>query len=283
MKYIWRFNPWWLPFAVLIVALGLLTAPLPVRADIHLEGVLKQGGLVWGTTQPGSRVFFNEKEIRVSPEGHFLIGFHRDEPSAARIEAHLPAGSITRRELTVEKRTYHEERINGLPASKVSPSQKDLQRIREETRLVKQAHRRDTDRDWFSDGFIWPVRGRISGVYGSRRILNGQPKRPHFGVDIAVPTGTPVHAPAAGVVVLVHKDMFFSGGTLILDHGHGLSSTMIHLHKILVEPGAAVSQGQPIAEVGATGRVTGPHLDWRMNLFDRRLDPELVAGPMPPP
>ena len=270
------------PTILWVVALSLWTAT-PALADMRLEGTMKQGGLVLGATQPGSRVFFNDAEIRVSPEGYFLIGFHRNEPSPVYVEARLPGGSIVRRELIVEQRTYHEQRIDGLPPSKVSPSPDDLQRIRAETQMIKKAHRRDTDQDWFTKGFIWPTRGRISGIYGSRRILNGQPRRPHFGIDIAVPTGTPVHSPAAGVVALVHNDMFFSGGTLIIDHGHGLSSTMIHLHKILVEPGAFVSQGQPIAEVGATGRATGPHLDWRMNLFNRRLDPELVAGPMPAP
>jgi murein DD-endopeptidase MepM/ murein hydrolase activator NlpD len=131
--------------------------------------------------------------------------------------------------------------------------------------------------------FIWPVTGRISGVYGSQRILNGKPKRPHYGVDIAAPTGTPVKAPADGVVSLVHNDMFYSGGTLIVDHGHGLSTTYMHLHKILVKKGQRVKQGDVIAQVGATGRVTGPHLHWGMNWFDTRLDPSLLVPPMPKP
>jgi murein DD-endopeptidase MepM/ murein hydrolase activator NlpD len=125
------------------------------------------------------------------------------------------------------------------------------------------------------------VQGVISGVYGSQRILNGQPRNPHYGIDIAAPAGTLVQAPADGVVTLTHPDMFFSGGTLILDHGYGLSSAFLHLRRILVKRGEQVSQGKPIAEVGATGRVTGAHLDWRINLFQTRLDPQLLVAPMP--
>ena len=128
--------------------------------------------------------------------------------------------------------------------------------------------------------FIWPTIGPISGVYGSQRILNGKPKWPHYGVDIAVPTGTEVRAPAGGVVTLAHPDMFYSGGTLIVDHGHGLSSAFLHLSKLRVKTGDKVKQGDVIAEVGATGRATGAHLDWRMNLFNRRIDPQLLVSPM---
>ena len=147
--------------------------------------------------------------------------------------------------------------------------------------MVKKARTIDDPRADFLSGFRWPIKGRISGVYGSQRILNGEPRRPHFGIDIAAPTGTKVGAPADGVVTMVHPDMFFSGGTMIVDHGHGLSSAFLHLSRILVEKGDRVVQGQTIAEVGSTGRSTGPHLDWRINLFDRRLDPSLLVGPMP--
>ena len=174
------------------------------------------------------------------------------------------------------------QRIDGLPPKKVSPSKEDMKRIRKEYAMVRDARARDDAREDFLGGFVWPVKGRISGVYGSQRILNGQPRRPHFGVDVAAPVGTLVRAPAPGIVTLTHDDMFFSGGTLIIDHGHGLSSTFIHLNAILVKEGERVSQGDPIAEVGATGRVTGPHLDWRMNLQGARLDPQLLVEPMAP-
>ena len=182
----------------------------------------------------------------------------------------------------MKPREYRIQRIDGLPPGKVTPrSKEDLARIRREVAMVKRARLTDDARTDFLGGFRWPIKGPISGVYGSQRILNGEPRQPHYGVDIAVPTGTKALAPAAGVVTLAHPDMFFSGGTLIVDHGHGLSSAFLHLSRILVKKGQRVAQGQPIAEVGATGRVTGPHLDWRINLFGRRIDPELLVGPMP--
>ena len=147
--------------------------------------------------------------------------------------------------------------------------------------MAREARKLDAERTDFLTGFIWPAKGRISGVYGSQRILNGQPRRPHFGVDVAAPVGTEVRAPADGVVTMVHSDMFYSGGTMILDHGHGLSSSFLHLHRILVKKGQRIRQGDLIAEIGATGRVTGPHLDWRINLFAKRLDPQLLVSEMP--
>jgi murein DD-endopeptidase MepM/ murein hydrolase activator NlpD len=147
--------------------------------------------------------------------------------------------------------------------------------------LVETARLLDSARTDFLDGFVWPAQGRISGVYGSQRILNGEPRRPHYGVDIAAPVGTPVRAPAAGVVTLAHPDMYYSGGTLILDHGHGLSSTFLHLSEILAREGQNVSQGEVIGRVGATGRATGAHLDWRMNLLTRRIDPALLLEGSP--
>lgn len=139
------------------------------------------------------------------------------------------------------------------------------------------------DRKDYSTGFAWPLTGRISGVYGSQRVLNGEPRQPHYGVDVARPEGTIVSAPAPGIVTLVQPDLYYSGGTLIIDHGRGLSSSFIHLSRILVAVGDRVETGDPVAKVGATGRATGPHLDWRMNLGDVRLDPALLAGPMPSP
>ena len=190
-------------------------------------------------------------------------------------------GRIERRVIEVAPREYRIQRIDGLPREKVTPPEAVLARIREEGARVAAARANDDPRTDFRDGFVWPLTGRISGVYGSQRVLNGEPRRPHFGVDVAAPTGTPVAAPADAVVRLADDDLYFSGGTLIMDHGHGLTSTFIHLSKILVEPGQRVRQGEVVAEVGATGRATGPHLDWRMNLFDARLDPQLLTPPMP--
>jgi murein DD-endopeptidase MepM/ murein hydrolase activator NlpD len=215
------------------------------------------------------------------PKAFFVIGFSRDAGPAAEIELQRPSGTVEKNPITIEKRTYKIQRIDGLPPRKVSPSSADLDRIYKDIARVKKVRKKDDPRTDFTGTFIWPVTGRISGVFGSQRILNGKPKRPHYGVDIAAPTGTPVKAPADGVVSMVHNDMFYSGGTLIVDHGHGISTVYMHLHKILVEEGQPVNQGDVIAQVGATGRVTGPHLHWGMNWFETRLDPSLLVPPMP--
>ena len=263
-----------------VIAAALLSLPV-MASTLTLEGEVTQGALVIGHTAPGTRVTFDGRPVRVSDRGIFLLGFGRDAQPLARLDVVFPDGTRELRELEVAPRKYDVQRIDGLPPKKVSPSEKDLVRIRKEIALVKKARALDDAREDFLGGFVWPVEGRISGVYGSQRILNGQPRRPHYGVDIAAPVGTLVRSPAGGVVTLTHDDMFFSGGTLIVDHGHGLSSTFIHLNKILVREGDRVRRGDPIAEVGATGRVTGPHLDWRMNLFGARLDPQLLVPPMP--
>lgn len=241
-----------------------------------LEGPMVQGGLVQGRTDPGAQVLFDDRPIRVSDNGVFLIGFGRDAPARSRLVATFADGSREWRVLEIEQRSYETQHIVGLPPRTVSPTEEDLERIRLETALIKRARKRDDPRTDFLTGFIWPVKGRITGVYGSQRILNDQPRRPHYGLDIAAPEGTTVLAPADGVVTLVHSDMFFSGGTMILDHGHGLSSTFIHLSRILAKEGERMRQGDPVAEVGATGRAKGGHLDWRINLFNRRLDPQLI-------
>ena len=255
---------------------------LAAEPGIQLDGPRVQGGLVRGRVAPGSTVEFEGERVRVSRDGWFLIGFGRDAPPKAVLSVASPDGRRQRYGLAVKPREYRIQRIDGLPPGKVTPrSKEDLARIRREVAIVKRARLTDDARTDFLGGFRWPIKGPISGVYGSQRILNGEPRQPHYGVDIAVPTGTKALAPAAGVVTLAHPDMFFSGGTLIVDHGHGLSSAFLHLSRILVKKGQRVVQGQPIAEVGATGRVTGPHLDWRINLFGRRIDPELLVGPMP--
>ena len=179
------------------------------------------------------------------------------------------------------QRDYRIQRVNGVPAKTVTPSDSDLTRIRNDVVLVKRARRDVTNAIDFLDGFERPLDGPITGVYGSQRVYNGVPKSPHYGVDYAAPTGTEVKAPAAGIVRLAHPDLFYSGGTLIIDHGHGLSSSFLHLSDILVTEGSRVMHGQPIGKVGATGRATGPHLDWRMNWRKQRIDPQLVLETLP--
>ena len=255
--------------------------PVAAETSVRLDGPRIQGGLLRGRVSPGSTVEYEGDAVRVSKNGWFLVGFGRDAPPEAELVVVFPDGRRERQVLKVDRREYDIQHIDGLPARKVTPSEEDLVRIRAEVHMVKLARGIDDPRADFLSGFRWPIKGRISGVYGSQRILNGEPRRPHFGIDIAAPTVTKVGAPADGVVTMVHPDMFFSGGTMIVDHGHGLSSAFLHLSRILVEKGDRVVQGQTIAEVGSTGRSTGPHLDWRINLFDRRLDPSLLVGPMP--
>ena len=174
------------------------------------------------------------------------------------------------------------QRIDGLPPQKVTPDASVLPRIQAEANAIRKARSVLDARVDYRSGFHWPVLGPISGVYGSQRVLNGQPRRPHYGVDIAAPVGTPVAAPAPGKVTYINSDMYFSGGTLVLDHGHGLSSSFLHLNELLVELGQTVDQGEIIATVGATGRVTGPHLDWRMSWQGAYIDPQLLLAPKAP-
>ena len=236
-----------------------------------------QGGLLVGKTGPLNKVWLDDKLIRVADDGGFILGFGRDAISA-KLRIETPDGQSVMETLSVASRQYKIERVDGLPASKVNPKgEAVLKRIREEAQQVKKVRLRDDDRNDFMGGFIWPAKGRISGVYGSQRILNGEPKWPHFGLDIAAPTGTSVVAPAPGIVTMVHSDMYYSGGTLIIDHGHGLSSTFLHLSEILVKAGQHVKQDALIAKIGATGRATGPHLDWRINWFNVRLDAQQLV------
>lgn len=241
----------------------------------------QQGAVIRGTVKPDVKVEFLDRQVRVSEEGKFVIGLGRDFPEEAVVTTFAPDGERKVHRFAVKQREYDIQKVTGVPQRTVTPDPEQVERSRREAAMANNARKVDLPLTHFADTFQWPLTGRISGVYGSQRFYNGVPNTPHYGVDIAAPTGTQVVAPAAGIVTLVHPDMFFSGGTLIIDHGHGLSSTFIHLSKILVAEGDKIQIGQPIALVGATGRATGPHLDWRMNWFDQRVDPALLVGPMP--
>lgn len=249
---------------------------------VTLEGPMQQGGLVLGQARAGDAVTIDGRAVRVSPEGLFILGFGRDAPAQAVLEVRHPDGTAERRHLAIAGREYDIQRIDGLPSAQVAPDAEALQRITAETALIRAARARDSAAIWFADGFAWPVLGRLSGVYGSQRILNGEARNPHKGVDIAAPAGTPIAAPAAGVVSLVHDDMFFTGKTVMIDHGHGLASIYAHMSGIEVADGQAVARGAMIGRIGATGRVTGPHLHWGVSLFGEALDPALLTGPKPP-
>ncbi len=265
-----------------LVATVLLWCATPLSAhELRLDGPLIQGGLVVGTTEPDAVVRIDGRAVRVSAEGVFLMGFGRDEKGPIELEVLHANGGVTARRLVIEPRRYKLQRIDGLPAKMVTPDADSLARIHREGAMIAAVRAVDSPEPLFAGGFVWPALGPISGVYGSQRILNGEPRRPHFGVDVAAPTGTPVTAPADGRVALAENDLYYTGGTVMLDHGHGLTSVYSHLSALTVRLGDRVSQGDMIGRIGATGRVTGAHLDWRVNLFKTRLDPALLVGPMP--
>jgi murein DD-endopeptidase MepM/ murein hydrolase activator NlpD len=262
-------------FRAVILLLALLLTPLAAQAELRLSGQLTQGGLVSGRVPPGTRVYYQDRLLRLTTDGQFILGFGRDAEPRQSLTLIAPDGHEATEELLIAQRRYKIQRINGISRELMKPTAEDLLRIEAEAEQVDQARQADSDLRDFQETFIWPVTGPITGVYGSQRILNGEKRRPHFGVDISAPLGTLVIAPAGGIVTLSHPGMFYSGATLIIDHGHGLSSSFLHLDKILVKVGERVAQGQPIARVGSSGRVTGPHLDWRINWFGARLDPQL--------
>lgn len=277
-------------FAGLVIA--VFTAVLPVAAaaqdtpPLAIEGRFEQGALLRGSTAPGVAVRLDERPLRLTADGRFVFGLDRDAPAEVTLVLTPPGGAPTTLRYPVARRSYAIQRLNGLPPKQVNPDPEMDERIARETASNRAARARDTAVDYVFQRFVWPARGVITGVFGSQRILNGEPKQPHYGVDVAGPVGAPVIAPADGIVSLANPDMFFSGGTLYLDHGHGVSSAFLHLSKILVQPGQTVRQGEKIALIGKTGRVTGAHLDWRVNWFEARVDaaqlvPAIAKGRTP--
>jgi len=260
----------------------LLATNLYAAELVNLRGKPEQGALIYGHVDAGSRVELNGVAVRTTPDGEFVIGFDRDAKPSAQLRVIDRNGGSHVQTLNIKQREYDIQRVTGVPQKTVEPPPEELQRIAAEQKQVEAARAIDSDRREFLGPFQWPLLGPISGVYGSQRFYNGEPRRPHFGVDVAASTGTPVRAPAAATVTLAAPDLFFSGGTLIMDHGYGVSSTFMHLSRLLVKAGDQVSAGQVVGEIGATGRASGPHLDWRINWFGVRIDPQLVVAPMPP-
>ncbi len=260
---------------------GALTLPLgSARAATAMTGDFEQGGMVIGRTFAGADAGLDGKHVSVSADGYFVFGFGRDQGPDATLTISYGGEEITEK-LSVIQRTYKIQRINNLPSDKVTPPDEAGERILADIELIKTARSFDTPETWFLGGFQWPVKGRISGVYGSQRILNGEPRQPHFGVDIARGEGEPIHAPQKGIVRLAERDMYFTGGTTVLDHGQGITTSYLHQSRLDVAVGDVVEAGQVIGLIGKTGRATGPHLCWRMNWFQERLDPQLAAPEMP--
>jgi murein DD-endopeptidase MepM/ murein hydrolase activator NlpD len=257
-------------------AAALATLTRAAWADttrIALTGAMEQGSLAVGKTDAGARISIDENPVRVSPQGLFAFGFDFNQTKPTTIVARFADGTTETKSVTPTLRNYEIQRINGLPEKFVTPPPDVIARIKREGAMIAHARMRDTGESWFADGLDWPATGIISGVFGSQRILNGEPKVPHFGVDIAAGAGAPIHAPADAIVSLAQRDFYLDGGITVLDHGHGVSTCYIHQSKILVKLDQRVSRGQPIGAVGMTGRATGPHLHWAMNWFQVKLDP----------
>ena len=237
---------------------------------------VSQGAMVIGKVPTGSVVRHADRNLLVTPYGSVVFGVGRDEKGPLQVSVQAPKAPVQMISIAVTTRDWPIENINGVPPSTVNPPKAIAERIAREQARVSAARTRDDERTGFAQAFTWPVKGRISGRFGNQRVYNGTPKSPHSGMDIAVPTGTPVTAPADGVITFADPGLYITGGTVILDHGHGISSNFLHLSRIDVKVGDSVTQGDVIAAVGATGRVTGPHLHWGMSWFDVRIDPLLV-------
>ena len=251
------------------------------KPTFKLSGEIEQGALILGKTSVNNRVFFDNKILPLTPNGDFVFGFSRDDISTHQLEIKNSLGETSIRNLKPQKRQYKIQRINGIPKKIMQPDPKAIAHIKNDNQKIAEARSTKSTIYGFAQGFIAPNPGKITGVYGSQRVFNGVKKRPHFGLDFAANTGDAVVAPADGVVTLFEPSMFYSGGTLLLDHGHGISSSFLHLSKSYVKKGDKVKQGQKIAEVGSSGRATGPHLDWRINWFKVRLDPALALNVKP--
>ena len=272
----------WVPL-LLVALLLVVAAGLPMRGGgLTLTGYAIQGGLMIGQLEPGSRVRFEGNTVRVWPDGRFLIGFGREAPASAVLDIRYPDGAAEQRRIEVAARDYEVQRIDGLASNMVTPGAEALARIREENQWIAAGRAINSAEPAFDSGFVWPLIGTVTGTFGTQRILNGEPRQPHYGVDVAAPEGAPVYAPADGVVVLAEPDLYYTGGTVMLDHGYGLTSLYSHLSRLDVSVGQALAQGDPVGGAGASGRATGVHLDWRVNLLTTRLDPALLVGPMPP-
>jgi murein DD-endopeptidase MepM/ murein hydrolase activator NlpD len=245
-----------------------------LAGELKLSGNMTQGGLVVGWAAPGAQIKLDGKTINQAKSGDFLLGFGRNAKRSAELNVQFKDGSVEKRNLEIKQRDYKIQRIDGLPKRKVMPNAQDLSRIKKERVLINAARRIEVSEALFAAGFVRPVAGPVSGVYGSQRILNGQPRKPHYGLDIAAPLGRDIKATSAGVVVFAHEGMFFNGKTVVINHGLGLRSTYIHMSALNVKAGDQVVKGQTIGKIGKTGRATGPHLHWGLTLNTTPLDPQ---------
>ena len=245
---------------------------------VDFNGKFIQGHYIIGKTDPNATVIIDKKRVKVSKDGYFAFGLDRERKYDVVIKINKDGNTNTIVK-KVQKRKYNIQRIDGLEEKKVTPPEEVYERIKNENKLIAEAREINSDLDFFKDKFILPLENAIiTGVYGSQRILNGKPRWPHYGIDFAGDLGTPIKAMADGIVTLAEKDLYYTGATLIFDHGHGISTLYMHLDEIFVEKDDIVKQGDIIGTVGSSGRSTGPHLDVRLNWFGTRLDPATVLG-----
>lgn len=266
---------------LLLAQFSIGTAPCQAQVVIELGERLAPGGLMIGKVPPGSQVNVDGDAVRVSEEGDFIFGVGRDAEGSVEVVIDCPDGNRIMRRIAITDRDYEVQRIDGLPKRKVEPNKDDQERIAAEHTILVRTKAIDSAELGFVSPVLWPVIGPISGVFGSQRVLNGRPRSPHRGVDVAAVTGTPVKAMMDGVVTLAEDDMYFTGGTVMVDHGHGLQSIYAHLSEVSVDVGQRLQAGGELGKIGATGRVTGPHLHFGLYWFETALDPALILGPMP--
>ena len=241
---------------------------------IEFKGKFTQGHFIIGKTNPGTKIIIDKKRLKVSKDGYFVFGIEKDR----KLDVLIIEGNNTIIK-KIQKRKYNVQKIDGLPKKKVTPPEEFYARIKRENKLIGKARKIDSDLLFFKDKFIIPVDDAIiTGVYGSQRILNGIPKWPHYGLDFAQKKGTPIKAMNNGVITLAEKDLFYTGATLIFDHGHGISTLYMHMNKIFVSVGDHVKKGDIVGTIGTSGRSTGPHLDIRLNWFGARLDPATILN-----
>jgi len=270
--------------AAMALWVGMVLSPTMALSEsvIDVFGDPVQGSLLWGQAPVGAaHITINQRRVPVSPEGTFVFGVGRDETAPIKLTAVNASGTIAEYVIEPIPREFDIQRIDGLPPKKVTPNPAVFERIGREAALIKNVRAGAADTSRFPVTFAWPVTGRISGIFGSQRILNGKPRSPHRGVDVAAPEGTPIVAPAPGVVRLTHDDMYYTGKTVMLDHGFGVTSVYVHLSDITVAVDQVVEAGDVLGAVGQTGRATGPHLHWGISWFGVHVDPQPLAGPMP--
>ena len=244
---------------------------------VEFKGKFIQGHYIVGVTDPSSKIIIDKKDVKVSEDGYFVFGIDRDRKFDLIITK-INNGKKEKIIKKVLKRKYNIQRIDGLEESKVTPPESVYKRIKKENNKIGEARAINSDLPFFKNQFIMPVEGIISGVYGSQRILNGKPRWPHYGIDIAAKKGTMIKSSGSGVVTMAEDDLYYTGGTIIMDHGHGISTIYSHLETVLVSVGDKINKGDLIGTVGSTGRSTGPHLDFRVNWFQTRLDPMSILN-----